>query len=386
MLEKKWYAGGIRKNVLDWIAAAGICGCLIGAYIKIEYYQIMVKYMPLISVFVMAVFFFNHVNWIESLKNRDWRLYLVIAGIFIELINIKVSHSGFGVILNLVTFLFVLYLADKVKINRFCYYAITLTCLGCLIYWFGKAENRYNTNMASMIAFILAAGTMPGIGICLKKTNHENFYRWYSLLITAAAVALAWKLRARGIMIGIGVFWIISLLIPKCAWKPKYLYRTAVILLLSGGLMLPLIYVWNWKNGNIENFAWLGKNFYTAREKIWIQFFEAFYKEPWTGIGSNIEGKIVDPLFTEVHNGYLHLLFIYGIIIFAILIVLWIYVFWKAQEDAKNSVFSRQNIYMAVGLMISTISENYIVLPAFNLVCFLILTGFYQHLFIQEDE
>ena len=52
----------------DWIAAAGICGCLIGAYIKIEYYQIMVKYMPLISVFVMAVFFFNHVNWIESLK------------------------------------------------------------------------------------------------------------------------------------------------------------------------------------------------------------------------------------------------------------------------------------------------------------------------------
>ncbi len=94
----------------------------------------------------------------------------------------------------------------------------------------------------------------------------------------------------------------------------------------------------------------------------------------------------MDPLFTEVHNGYLHLLFIYGIIIFAILIVLWIYVFWKAQEDAKNSVFSRQNIYMAVGLMISTISENYIVLPAFNLVYFLILTGFYQHLFIQEDE
>ncbi len=47
----------------------------------------------------------------------------------------------------------------------------------------------------------------------------------------------------------------------------------------------------------------------------------------------------------------------------------------------KNSVFSRQKHLYGRGLMISTISENYIVLPAFNLVYFLILTGFYQHLF-----
>lgn len=386
MLEKKWFAGGIRKDVLDWIATAGICICLVGAYIKMEYYQVMVKYMPLITVGIMTILFFNHVNWIESLKNRDWRLYLVIAGVFIELINIQLSHSGFGVILNFVSFLLILYLADRVKIHRFCYYVITFICLGCLIGWIGKSENQYNTNMASMVVFILAAGTMPGIGIYLKRTDHENLYRWYSILITAAVSVLAWKLKARGIMIGIGVFWIISLFIPKCAWKPKYLYRIAVILLLSGGLLLPLIYVWNWKNGNIENFAWLGKNFYTAREKIWIQFFEAFQKEPWTGIGSNIEEKIPEALFTEVHNGYLHLLFVYGIILFIIVIILWIGVFWKAQEDAKNSIIFRQNIYVAVGLMISTISENYIVLPAFNLVYFLILTGFYQHTLLREDK
>ncbi len=50
--------------------------------------------------------------------------------------------------------------------------------------------------MASMIAFILAAGTMPGIGSALK-TNHENFYRWYSLLITAAAAALALEIKGQ---------------------------------------------------------------------------------------------------------------------------------------------------------------------------------------------
>lgn len=386
MLKNKWYAGGIRKNILDWIAIAGICICLLGAYLKIEYYQIMVNYMPLIAALVMLVLFFNHVNWIEHLKNRDWELLILIVGGIIELINIRLSQSGFGVILNLITFFLLLYLADKVKMSRFCYYLISLTCLTCMIGWIGKNENQYNTNMAAMILFILAAGTMPGVGICLKRLNHENFYRWYSLLITVAVFGAAWKLRARGIMIGIGIFWILSLLLPRYAWKPKWLYRVAVILLMAVGLVFPFVYVWNWKTQTVENFAWMGKNLYTAREQIWIQFFEAFQKEPWTGIGSNIEQKIQEPLFTEVHNGYLHLLFIYGVIIFILILILWIDVFWKAQQDARNSVIIRQNIYMAVGLMVSTLSENYIVLPAFNLIYFLLLTVFYQQTLWQEDK
>lgn len=377
MYENKWYTGGIRKIMLDWIAVAGIAVCLIGGYVNNESYQTMIGYMPVIAISVLAILFYNHVNWIKALKTKDWAFYLVIAGVLIELCNIKLSHSGYGVILNITSFFLILYLADKVKINPICYYAISAISMVCLLNWIGKEENQYNTNMAAMILLILAAGSMSGVGIWLNKIKHENLYRWYMLLLTALVAAGSWNLRARGILIGIGVFWILSLLIPRFVWKWKWLYRFAVILLLAIGIAFPITYVTVWENGTIQDFDWLGKHLYTGRQKIWIQYFTAFQKEPWTGIGSDIHSKIENVYFTEVHNAFLHILFIHGIIIFILIMILWASVFWKAQKYALKSAISRQNIYMAVALMVSSISENYIVLPAYSLIFFLLLANFF---------
>lgn len=386
MRENKWYTGGIDKILLDWIAVAGISVCLIGGYINIESYKTMVLYVSIIATLILLILFYNHVNWMETFKNKDWMFFLIVVGVLIELCNIKLSHSGYGVILNITSFFLILYLADKVKLNPVCYYTISAVCVFCLLNWIGKNENQYNANVAAMILLILAVGSMTGIGVWLNKIKHEKLYRWYMLLITGLIMLAAWNLRARGILIGISAFWIFSFFIPKFIWKYKWLYRCAVIVLLSGGLLLPLTYVFIWNNQIIEDIDWLGKHFYTGRQKIWIQYYTAFQKEPWTGIGSDITGKIPDVMFTEVHNGFLHILFIYGIIIFILVMILWIKVFWKAQKYALQSAISRQNIYMAVALMISSISENYIVSPAYNLIFFLLLTNFFIEPDIEIDE
>ncbi|MCI8660512.1 MAG: hypothetical protein HFG54_09755 [Lachnospiraceae bacterium] len=261
--------------------------------------------------------------------------------------------------------------------NEWHYYFIAMVSAGCLLTWIGQENKDYNTNMAAMIVMILAAGTMPGIGIWMSKRKNEWSYFAYTILITVGVLYFSWKQRARGVMAGIAVFWAVSIFIPRCVWKVKALYNTAVFLLLSGSILFPIGYVLSWKHEIIKNFTVLNKNFYSGRDRVWDQFLTAFMKEPLTGIGSDIYAKIPEPLFTEVHNGLLHILTIYGVIIFLFVYILWFNVLKRAQQGAVRSIIIKQNMCMAVGLMVTSVFENFVVMPAFSLIFFLILCSFF---------
>lgn len=377
MLRDKWFAGGKRLAILDWIAMMGIAVCLAGGYIKVEYYKAIIQYMPLIATCVMMLLCFNHINWVDQLNDRAWDFLIIPIGIIVEMCNIILSHSGVGVLLNLISFFLILYLADKIKLRPWHYYFIAIVSAGCLLTWVGPDVRGYNTNMVAMMIMILAAGTMPGLGIWLDKKKLEWGYFVYTILITLLAMNLSWKQRARCVMAGIAVFWAVSILIPRCIWRIKALYNSAVFLLLSGSILFPIGYVYVWKHEIIKNFTVFNKNFYSGRDRVWDLFLNAFAKEPLTGIGSDIYSKIPDAIFTEVHNGMLHFLVIYGLIIFLIIFVLWFRVLKRAQKNAGQSLVIKQNVCMAVGLMVTSVFENFIVLPAFNLIYFLLLTSFF---------
>lgn len=377
MLRDKWFAGGKRFAVLDWISMAGIAICLVGGYIKLEYYQVMIHYMPIIATFIMMLLFFNHINWVDCLRKREWEFWIIPIGILIEMCNIVLSHSGVGVLLNITSLFLILYLADKVRLKAWHYYFIAIVSAGCLLTWVGQGNKNYNTNMTAMVIMILAAGTMPGVGLWMHKRKQEWVYFGYTLLLTVLVMDLSWKQRARCVIAGIAVFWAISILIPRVVWKIRGLYNTAVFLLMTTSVLFPISYVIAWKMEIIKNFTVLNKNFYSGRDIVWYQFLNAFIREPLTGIGSDIHTKIPDAVFLEVHNGLLHILIIYGVIIFALVFVLWFRVLKKAQEGAVRSIIIKQNVCMVVGLMVTSVFENFIVLPAYNLIFFLLLSSFF---------
>jgi hypothetical protein len=307
---------------------------------------------------------------------------VIIAGVIIAVCNIVLSHSHYGVILNITSFFLILYLADKVKLKAQHYYFIAVVALVCLMTWLGQGDKGYNTNKAAMIILTLAAGTMLGVGMWIQNKKYEFIYKMYTLLSMALVLLFSWKLRARGVMLGSIVICITSVVVPLAAWKNKHLYRLGITSVFAVGLGFPVGYVFAWRREWFMGLGFMKKKFYSGRNTIWYKFFTAFRKEPWTGIGSDIYTKIPDLGKTEMHNGFLHLLIIYGIVVFVLVLVLWLRIFDKVRDRAGKSIVVRQNLCVVVGMMIVSIFENYAVMPVASLIYFLLLTS----LFKQEEN
>ena len=374
MNEKKWYAGGMGMKWLDWVVTCMIVAWIAAGYIKIEYFDKTIGYTAIGAFIIFGLLFYNHVNWIEAVKKKDWKLGLIVAGVIIEIFNIFLSHSGFGVIFNITSLLLLLYLSEKVKLPDGCYYLISIVSFAILVYWIGKGANGYNTNMAAMVAMILAAGSMPGVEIWLARHGKIKYYRYYMLAVSAIALWIAVENRARCVMIGIGMVYILNLLVPKKVWKVKVIYRGAFVLLMTVALLFPISYVRIWEDGLIPTFVWMGKSSFSGRQIVWSQFLTAFQKEPFTGIGSNLVAKIPDAAYSELHNGFLHVLVIHGIWLFLIFTILFLNVFWTRWDQMMKKDKVRCNICMITGLLTVSIFENYVFIPMYSIIWFLLMT------------
>lgn len=379
MYENKWYTGGMRIKWLDWIAACMMVAWLAAGYIKIEYFDKTIGYTSVGAFVILGLLLYNHVNWMEAVKKKDWKLALIMAGIIIEVFNIFLSHSGFGVIFNITSLFLLLYLGEKVELPDGCYYLISMVCFCILIYWIGKGDNGYNTNMAAMVAMILAAGSMPGVEVWLTRHGKLKYYRFYMLAVAAIALWIAVENRARCVMIGIGMVYLLNLLIPKKVWKIKNVYRGAFVLLILVAVLFPIAYVHAWETGSIPVFVWMGKSSFSGRQIVWSQFFTAFQKEPLTGIGSDILAKIPDVAYSELHNGFLHVLVIHGVWIFLIFTILFFHAFWKKWDLVGEKTQIWCNICMITGLLTVSIFENYVFIPMYNIIWFLLMTRIYEN-------
>lgn len=360
-------------ETVDWLAAGMLMISLCLLYISRTSYDKIISYAPMLAFVVLAILFFNHVNWFERLKNKEVELILLIAGSVIAGINLVLAKSGFGVIFNIVDFLLVLYLADKVKLDRRITYAIGAVCLVIFGTWIGQGDKTFNTNLACMIIFAVAVYGITVVTDCLHRFHKGLWGKGISLAVMLGLAApMVWRLRARGILVGIVVFLLLNYLIPNVVWKCKKIYGACVMLLIGGSIAVPMWYVWLWKSGTQISFISLGKSFFSGRNQVWDQFLTAFYKEPWTGIGSDFYAKIPDLLFSEVHNGLLHILVVHGIIVFAVAAFLLGKRLLQIGRHAGTNLVTRQCISAIVALAVASIFENYFVLVFYNMLVLLL--------------
>ncbi len=368
VMEKKWI-----RDVVDWITAGVIIACLCTAYISRQYYDKFINYTAMVNFVILSIIFFNHVDWIEKIKSKEKELFLLLLAAVISVVNIVLSHSGYGVIFNIMNFLLILYLADKVHFDYKIYVAIGIACFVILGTWVGKGDKTYNTNLASMILFSLASFAVT---VLVKVTEHYQKELWGKVisLFFMIGIILSWviKLRARCVVVGICVFTVVNYLIPKVVWGWKWLYRTCVGILISGSILFPLWYVWLWKSGVTIDTRVFGKRFFSGRDIVWDQFLTAFYKEPFTGIGSDFLTKIPDALYTEVHNGLLHILVVHGIFIFAIAAFFLGKRLFQIQEKAVESMVVRQCIAVIVAQAAVSVFENYFIMAFYNIFILLL--------------
>lgn len=361
------------KEIVDWCIAGLVIIAICMAYISRQYYDKIIRYAAVINFIILAMLFCNHINWVERIKNKEKELLLLIVAVVISLINIVFSHSGYGVIFNITNFLLILYLADKVKLDRKLYGAVGLACIVILGIWIGKGDKTFNTNHASMILFSLSGFAITELIFIMEFYKKEVWGKVISFLFMLGIILpLVIKLRARCVVVGIGVFFVVNYLIPKAAWGCKWLYRTCVGILIGGSILFPLWYVWLWKSGVTIDTRVFGKRFFSGRDIVWDQFLTAFYKEPFTGIGSDILTKIPDAAYTEVHNGLLHILVVHGIFIFAIVAYFLGKRLFQIQEKAAESMVVRQCIAVIVAQAAVSVFENYFILAFYNIFILLL--------------
>ena len=372
-IKQKMVKKNIVHEIVDWIVAVIFAVSMGLAYTSSEYYEKIGRVAPFIVFAVLGVLFFNHIDWKNRLKQRDWELYLLIGIIAVAVVNLRLAQSGFGAIFNLTNFLLVLYLANKVELNHWIHLFIGVVCLGVIVFWIGKGDNGYNTNLGGKILFAMAAYGTTVFTSVLVNNKKENWGKYITLVFILMIIfPMVLSLRARCVLIGIVVYIFINHLLPKKLWRCQRLYQSAVILLLILTFVFPIIYIFLWKEGARINFEILGKRVFSGRNRVWEQYLLAYMREPFTGIGSNFGEKIPELINTEIHNSLLHILVVHGAFVCISTLTLLVKRLWELGDKAITRKYLRQNVAFIVALMMTSIFENYFVFSFYN-VLFLLL-------------
>lgn len=362
-----------RYGAINWLGIMILVVGLCSSYISYSWFEQMSSYMSIIVFVFLALLLFNNVNILEAIKKKELDIMVLIAGVVLATINLVLSHSGMGAILNITNLLLIFYLVDKVHFEYSMYYAVGITCIGIMVVRVLVINSPYNTNHAAMILFMTGCFGLTALLHWAERCGRVKVGKYITFLVmTLIIFPMVLTLRARCVLVGIVFFVLLNYLVSEEVWKCNRLYRWCTVLLIAGSVVFPVFYVWLRKMHGDISFVFMGKNFFSGRDTAWYQFLEAFGREPLTGIGSDFMTKIPDAAYTEVHNGLLSVMVVYGIPVF--LLVAWnLYKsFVCAEKYAEKSIVARQGVSAIVAMAIVSVFENYMVLPYCNCLFFLL--------------
>ena len=107
----------------------------------------------------------------------------------------------------------------------------------------------------------------------------------------------------------------------------KFVYWTMVSILTVGSLAWTQLYVYMYKTNIILDLKFSAKRFFTGREQIWIEMWNALDAHWLTGVGSGYQmASFMDGGF-NVHNSMFNFLVVYGIIVFLLILSALLYKF-----------------------------------------------------------
>lgn len=260
----------------------------------------------------------------HQIINKHFLIFICVT-MAIAVIGCLFNSGGIGSIVILWNFLIMIYLSVHIKLQLYTIQIISLSYILLSIYWLLIGEaGEYNTNTIGVIALLGVC-----FGIILSTTIR---IRAIAYSIVALSFVISYMIEknishSRTCFI-CGVAMIVFVYaIPRKIMSLKFVYWTMVSILTVGSLAWTQLYVYMYKTNIILDLKFSAKRFFTGREQIWIEMWNALDAHWLTGVGSGYQmASFMDGGF-NVHNSMFNFLVVYGIIVFLLILSALLYKF-----------------------------------------------------------
>ncbi len=367
-----------RKQIGNYILIAAIAIMAIAEWNEYEWYLAVNPYGTLFASLALAACFFCYVNVKDALK--DPVFYLMIGTDVIAVVNTVLAHSGYGAILTAADFLLICYLAGKVAFDDKQTIILSAFLAFFFFYWTIDVKGYfkgYNTNYGGLVlitGFIFLMILMERIRLYLKAKGGKfatvGIYAWYVFMLAFLFVGykiIAWY-RSRCALIGYLVV-VVMMLIPRKWWKSRVLYFLASVGSTAGAVLVSGIYVWLALIRDRFQLQIFYKDILSGREELWQELWEAYLRQPMIGIGTRYQVQVdfMEGLF-EVHNGFLDLLMVHGLVVFIVACVFCIYRMLRFRPIVAEDSVAKFAFAAMLAMLVTSFFENFMIVPPYSLI------------------
>lgn len=365
-----------KKNLIwiDWIALILFNIYLLLAYTSSNRFNLLLSRGGMFTSAILIIMFFNHIDLIQALKNKEKELFLCIITGILSIINMFLAKSGPGVLFDIANFLLILYLSDKIELDMISLSSIFVTFFLILIFWFNGDSGDYNYNTISLIVLESAMLSALSLSSLLSKWGKEwIIYPYLFISSTVLVYPIAKKFEGRTEIGALFILLFVFLCIPKIVWQFKKLYAIVLAAISIICMSVPAIFTYKYYsyiNQGLDIPSTL--RILHGREPVWMQYFNAWKNEPWTGIGNDFISKIPDMRFTSAHNGFLQLLVVYGLPVFFIAILYFGYKILQIKTE-QISLTKKFGLCLIITMLAIASMESYMITSFSNMLLFFIL-------------
>ena len=161
---------------IDWITLSIFNIYLLLAYTSSTRFNLLLSRSGIFTSVILIIIFFNHINLIQALKNKEKELFLCIITGILSFINMIFAKSGPGVLFDIANIILILYLSDKIEIDTISLSIIFTTFFLILIFWLNANGDGYNPNTVSLIVLESAMLSTLSLSSLLSKWKRIGLF------------------------------------------------------------------------------------------------------------------------------------------------------------------------------------------------------------------
>ena len=262
---------------------------------------------------VISVMFMINIKHLKS-----WQFYLVLLNMLSLMATLYLNKGiGLGVVLTAFSLIISITLFNTITFDK---KAVNISrCIigGAMLILFATSKytrsvggdwiNIYNKLSGGRInnnsmGILIAAFTF--LLVVLLKDYYENKGKWSLIAvgaITVLGMGFAYPFSGRIALAAIALFFVLLML--RGVKINTSLYRPICIAVFLLAVILPIAYIQLYHA--VDNFEFMGKNFFTGREKIWDLAFEQIRQHPIFGSGTTLDFNDAGYSTQSAHNAML---------------------------------------------------------------------------------
>lgn len=344
-------------------------------FVSLQMYSLFTEKYSIILVILILVLIFSK----GVLKINYNKIIMVFILLLLGVYILKTNGSGLGMLLQIIWPLALLYLFSDLPFNKNysrLFFLISLIFLIIFYYTafsYGSVE-LYLTEYTDEKLNPNTTGLLIACLTLLIKFFGEYGYRkrkiQYVLYLTSA-IAI-YYCGSRMAFVGFIVCVIFAEFAKKLT-QHKKLLKTVIILIFIIGLFIPIFYIGLYKSGLYNEYEILGKQLFTGRQYIWMNFFEYIQKNmPFSlFIGSGYREDFYVLGRFNLHNTFLTIFAefgIFGLLIYGAFILKYIdKIFDRERNGSINShqwnLFLILLLYLFCGLTETTLNFLQLLFP-----------------------